>query len=678
MLEQRRTGEVYQFILTLQRDEYVQEHGIETRNLIPDHGEVTLESIESISQYKQALKRKDDEIYRLQEEKTQGQTRIREIEKEKRQILHDLGIANYNLGLIYASGMYKLSLKYYRVRDAVLPVDSVRYRMAKATLNTFKKVFSGIGERRRDKKRNPIDKLHEYGQYSRMDVIATKHTRFIAELIKRQLDRLSIACEIHIGEPERYEDIPYVIVCPQFVKRFPAVYFVFQMEQTVSSRWFTEEYIRSLQNSCAILDYSLENVEFFHRPQNRNLTKKVYYLPVDYYPQYWTSSEAEKEYDVVFYGDVNSCERRQKMLAEVAKRFKVKVCSELFGEELYREISKAKVLVNIHYYEDALLETTRLYETLSLNTCMIVSESSKDKNEIERLQDFVDFVPIDDVEAMIERIAYWLDNEEEREKKIAQNKTALENRSNAFDFFFNRFLLAFDRISFDTFYRNAGSYVKLNTNRICLSLPESTERRRSFDKDNLYGFECVPGLRHELGWVGCGLSYKLIFTLALEAGMSELMICEDDVIFPENFEKRLREILSYLHAQKKWSIFSGVMADVGDVNIRGCTQADDGSFLEIDHMVSTVFNIYHREVFACFVDWNEQNRDVQKNTIDRYLEQKDLSVHVQVPYLVGHKEELDSTIWGFSNTEYAAMIDDSEEKLKELLRAYLERKDMED
>ena len=429
-----------------------------------------------------------------------------ELHQTVAQLEHDLQIAHDTLNQFYESDTFKLVRYYARIRNFLLPPNSLRFRL-------LRKVFVGIkkmlGLRHGNPRTAPVSQLvqlQDMGKYKQMDIITTKHTMFIARLIKKQLDRINVKCHIHVGQPSKYDNIPYIIICPQFVQTFPPVYFVFQMEQTVSSRWFTDSYNISLQNSCGILDYSLENVAFFHKPKYRDITSRVYYVPIDYCADYLPADKpVKKEYDVLFYGDPN-CERRQRLLNALSKHFKVKICSEVFGDALYDEIRKAKVLINIHYYENSLLETTRLYEALSLNTCVIVSEDSHDQHEIGRLKEYVDFVPIDDEQAMIDRIAYWLSHDAEREEKVRTNQLGLEKRANAFDFFFYRFLLAHDRITFEDFYRLAGDYVQLHSNRICLSLPESTERRKSFDQDNIYGFECFPGLRHQKGWVGCGLS----------------------------------------------------------------------------------------------------------------------------------------------------------------------------
>ena len=44
----------------------------------------------------------------------------------------------------------------------------------------------------------------------------------------------------------------------------------------------------------------------------------------------------------------------------------------------------------------------------------------------------------------------------------------------------------------------------------------------------------------------------------------------------------------------------------------------------------------------------------------RYIEkEQNLKILLIFPYLVGHKEDLQSTIWGFNNTKYNELINDS-------------------
>lgn len=605
----------------------------------------------------------------------QAESNIQSLQKQNEEIASDLRIVDNELEGIKRSTMWRFALKYYKLRDFLLPKGSVVRRFAEWLFKIFR-VNSNSNSFDSTSGKAQIDELMAYGKYSRMDIIATKHVMFIAKLVQHDLQRIGIKCAIHIVEPKVYEDIPYIIICPQFVKHFPKVYFVIQMEQTVSSRWFSQEYYECLRNSCGVLDYSLENIAYFNMQKEKNKEKdisgKVYYLPVDYLPGYCgLNSNEEKEYDVLFYGDPKS-KRRQDVLNELSNKFNVKICTELFGEQLYEEIRKAKIVVNIHYYDDALLETTRLFEVLSLNSSIIVSEDSKDTEEMLRLHDYVDFVPRDNVNALAERIEYWLKHDQERKKKLDSNYNLLEKKSSSFSFYFYRFLLAYDRISFDEFYDLEKNYVTLNTNRICLNIREATERRKSFERDNRYEFEVFPGLRHRMGWIGCGLSYKFIAKKALESEFENVIVCEDDVIFPQDFTERLIEISDYL-TDKEWSVYSGLMADVDKANIMSYEKYNTHNYLLVDRMVSMVMNLYNEDALKLIATWDEQNRDVGKNTIDRYLEGKKLNVFVGLPYLVGHKEELDSTIWGFNNIQYRELISSSQKKLEDKLQKFIAR-----
>lgn len=502
---------------------------------------------------------------------------------------------------------------------------------------------------------------------NKINILATKHTNYIAKLLKKDIEKLGIVASIIENEPKVYEDCLYIVVCPQMFKKLPNYYIAYQMEQTVSSRWFTEDYDKKLENAYAIFDYSINNIEYFKK--NKDYSKNIYYVPIDSFDGFEIKNDSF-EYDVAFYGDPNS-PRRNFLLQALKKNFKVKIISEVFGDALYKELSKAKVIVNLHYYKNALLETTRLYETLSLGRSIIVSEKSKDVDEDSRIQDKIDFVDTGDVNELVEHIKFWLENEDERTRKVKENNKKL-NDINAFTFFFYRFLLAEDVISFDSFYDLAGSYISFKNDRICLSLPEDVERRKSFDKENEYNFEYFPALRHSEGWVGCGMSYKFIMKKAKEQQFDSVTVCEDDVLFPEDFDIRFSNLMQYLDTHNDWDVFQGVIADVGNVEIQNVEECNEETIVYLNHMVSMVFNYYKSHMFDRVISWDEKDANQLTNTIDRALESKDLKVVTTVPFLVGHKEDLKSTIWGFENTEYTDWIHRSSEKLQKMVNDFKE------
>ncbi|MCR5091051.1 MAG: glycosyltransferase family 25 protein [Oscillospiraceae bacterium] len=501
-------------------------------------------------------------------------------------------------------------------------------------------------------------------------VLCTRHTRYVGMLIQHALARAGISADILTEEPKEYGEQVYLVVCPQMFSKMPGRYIAFQMEQTVSSRWLTESYYDRLVHAYAVLDYSLINIAFFRR--TCEFGKNFYYLPIDWLPGLQRQA-GPYAYDVVFYGDVNN-PRRKAMLETLRERFSVKILSEVFGQELYDELSRAKIVINLHYYEGAMLETTRLYETLSLGRSVIVSERSSDPEEEKRLEGIVDFVPAGDTAAMAERIAWWLSHEEERAAAVERNNRVLAERPRAFDYFFFRFLLANDWISFDRFYELAGDYISLDGNRICLSLPEATDRREAFDRDNRFGFTVFPGLRHQRGWTGCGLSYKFLMKKAREQHMEDILICEDDVLFPENFEQRWERCRCYLAECGDWDLFQGIMADVSENAIQCVRHRDGETFVHLNHAISMVFNYYKNTVYDAVTAWDESNADAYSNTIDRALEARKLNVVTTLPFLVGHKEDLKSEVWGFQNSQYNETITKSSEKLTRLVSAFEERR----
>ena len=494
-------------------------------------------------------------------------------------------------------------------------------------------------------------------------ILTTKHTHYIAKLLAQCLDKINVSSHIIFEMPTQgYSNAWHIVICPQIFSTLPQHYIAFQMEQSVSSRWFNEEYFTRLQNARYIFDYSLSNIEFLH---NNDITfGKLFYLPVGLLKNTNPTdiSSTVYEYDVAFYGDPN-CERRQRFLKKLQENFNVKVISEVFGDELHQLLKKAKVIVNIHYYEGALLETTRIYECLSLNK-IVVSESATDQNEHTSLESLVDFVDIDDTDAMIERIQFWLNSPSAFQNKLVEIQQA-QQQTDAFEFYFYRFLLSQDLIDFDKFYELCADYIQPKGDFWCLSLPESTLRRKDFQKDNQYNIWMFTGLRHHIGWVGCGLSYKFMMRRAEDLELPFVTICEDDVLFYDNFEQRYLEIIKTLKTTTEWDIFSGLIADLSEETEIGHSQlkSKNETFYSINKLVSAVFNIYHQSSYAKIYQWDYYNRSTD-NTIDRFIESHGgIKGLIVSPYLVGHKEDLDSTLWGVNNSTYKEMIKKSQNLL---------------
>lgn len=507
-------------------------------------------------------------------------------------------------------------------------------------------------------------------------ILATQHTLFVAHLIEKNL--LDCGIKGHVSTAYSIEQDMgqmHIVVCPQMFKQLPRNYIAFQMEQSVNSRWFTDEYFSRLNNAVAIFDYSLKNIEYL---LDKGIPyQKLFYMPISSFPDYpahladngyvLDDQKGDIHADVLFYGDPN-CERRKAYLQELKKHFNVTVASEVFGDKLTRMVKNAKVVVNIHYYENALLETTRLYETISLGT-PVVSESSSDIVEHEDLQDVIDFCPIGDIPAMVEKIQNLLSDKEYyngRKEKI-KHFTNVDNKNN---YYLRRYLLSIDKLNFSQ-YKSIFSFEQFQTGdvpRLCLSLSETPVRRKAFFASPSHGFQFFEGIRYRIGWIGCGMSYKYMLSGMLASKAEMGIICEDDVIFPVDYDNKLNKIINHLKStEAKWHIFAGIIAHLHeDTKVLDVKVMDGIEYIYIDKMTSMVMNIYSRRGMDLISQWDEKNIDAETNTIDRYVESaQDLVVVTTLPFLVGYAEEQQSTLWDFENSQYTSLIKASEKLLAE-------------
>lgn len=518
------------------------------------------------------------------------------------------------------------------------------------------------------------------GQTLHCGILATPHTLFVAHAIQAALARAGVPADIVSESADGYPLGLYFVVCPQMFKRLPPgeKRIAFQMEQTVSSRWFTPEYLAVLENSLAALDYAQTNIA--NLADYGIVYPHVYLTPVGGMAHYahclgTPPAEADETCDVLFYGDANA-PRRRRLLSAIGARYRLRVVGNLFGAAMHRALAGAKVVVNLHYYEGALLETTRIYECLSLGKS-VVSECAADQAEHASLEQVVRFVPVGDAEALLKALAQALD-----EQSTPEGQAAYDDRCQAvvaasqrhFEFMLYRMLLARRILGYLQFDQLTAPGDPLSP-RVALSLPETTARRQAFEANRPGDVAVFDGLRYAPGWVGCALSYKHLAQSALRQQMPQLEIMEDDVEFPPGHDERRARVLAYL-AQRagEWDVFVGVMALVHpETNVLKVERVDGETYVTLDRMISMVSNIYTPEALRRIAAWDETCLDAETNTIDRFLQnQGRLRAVVTLPFLVGHREDMDSSLWGISNARYAQLISQAQAQLERLVAQHEE------
>jgi Glycosyltransferase family 25 (LPS biosynthesis protein) len=492
-------------------------------------------------------------------------------------------------------------------------------------------------------------------------IITPKHTIFLAQLISRELLRHGIQTSYFISEQFDFPLEKYIVLCANVFSSIPPAdkLIVYQLEQSVSSRWFTQTYIDTLKSAKWILDYSLTNIEFLKHTLGPDHSRSVVYLPIGAITEYEPHIAAEKTWDILFYGDYKSCERRRKMLDAAKEKFQIEIVTEVFGQKMHEMIKKAKIVLNIHYYENALLELPRIQESLSLGT-PVVSESSVDQNSYPELQNAVIFFETGSIEGMLKALNDTLHNLH----VFSDLEVSVGQSSEKFAFMMDRFLIGSGVIPYNEIKNSVLFLPDIEMQvlngllpKAVLSMPESL-RRDSFYKDP-FGkrFALYDGFFMSPGWKGCAMSYMKLAQYALESKLPELLIVEDDVELPSNFDVSFDRIWNAIKDESSWDIFSGLISDAHpETSILDVKVVDGMVFVLLDKLTSTVFNIYREKALNYMSEWDFYNEDVMKNTIDRVLEGHSLKTMVKLPYFVGHKDDQKSTLWGFQNTQYNNMI----------------------
>ncbi len=504
------------------------------------------------------------------------------------------------------------------------------------------------------------------GAVRSVGIVSTPHTRFVAGLIAAALAGTRLACRLYDAAPETEHDL-YTVLCPQMFDRLPPLErtILFQMEQVRASQWVTPAYLWTLAGSLAVLDYSLDNVAAL---VERGLPlKQVYHVPIE--PPAVPAPPPLPEgrtIDVLFYGALNA--RRERYFEALRRRVDLQVVTEVFGDDMNRLLRSAKVVVNIHHYEDALLETTRLSEALSLGA-RVVSEEGVDQADQAAFEDRVDFVSIGDVDAFVAKTLAVLAQENRPEKAERPGPAGETVRGSRFGLL--RALHGVGVLSLDELDA-ASAGIALPSDRVVLAFPEHIARFRFAEANRLAGAAVFPCLRNIEGWKGCAQSYKFLARRALAAGTTRLTVYEDDAAFAPGTADRLAAIGRYLDGLGgAWDVFSGLLSDLRpDFTVRQVEARDGERFIHVDTVIGGVFAIYNASGLALLAGFEFEGEDTALHTIDRYLERRGVRCITTAAPVARHAAALDSTLWPATNGRVEAVIEASLRRLDAKIAAF--------
>ena len=509
-------------------------------------------------------------------------------------------------------------------------------------------------------------------------IMSPPHTLFHADNLVRAFRRHGIEAVVDSRQNQSsFNSHLYIVIAPQYFSALPPGQkrIIYQVEQLSNSRFATPKYFRDLENSYAIFEYSAWNFETLGK--HGIAFPHVYFLPFSGNAEKYELNSKEndsKDPKAVLYGDFWSSERRKELLDLVDSRPDWFLVNNKFGSELQEALGLSNFVVNYHYFENAILETPRIYEALSLGH-EVISETSTDLEEHASLRKIVHFIESStNAEEFVAQVELVMASSQSTDKILVRE--ALLESEKTFNYYFDRFLLALgliDEVKFLEF--NPISIQDQSTN--CLSLKETFERRNYAQAHAPQDTFFVEGLRARPGWVGCALSYKAIAISALRNNAERICVFEDDVVLPLDFDKKIASIHSYLDSIRgEWDVYVGLIADLHpDVEVSRLDVYDGIEFVTLNKMTSMVFNIYNKRALELISSWGTDRRNVNRSTIDRFLEsQANLKIVTSLDIEFGHRVSAASTLWSFENDAYVDLVQHSRARLKALVESYKYKK----
>ena len=245
----------------------------------------------------------------------------------------------------------------------------------------------------------------------------------VAQTLHYGLGALGIPAPI-VKRVEDIQGIP-IVVGANLIGRFvdtldiadalPADTILLNLEQIdASSEWMTDNYLELL-GRFRVWDYSPANADRLaqlgvhvegicgigHVPQLERIAQDV-----------------EEDIDVLFYGGMN--ERRQSVLNSLREKgLNVVVAANCFGQARDDLVSRAKVVLNIHFYEAKVLEMVRISYLLANGQC-VVSETGVDSEEEVIFRDAIAF---SSYEGLVEKCVELVEDHPQRARIAAEAKS---------------------------------------------------------------------------------------------------------------------------------------------------------------------------------------------------------------------------------------------------------------
>lgn len=217
----------------------------------------------------------------------------------------------------------------------------------------------------------------------------------VVQAFHEALAALGHKAEIVYKEPPR-EGWTLVFGAHLCQKLLPPEFIIYNTEVIdADSTWMKSSYSRILRNH-QIWDYSQKNVAAL---KARGL--HALYCEIGYMPSMRRFVSTKQDIEVLFIGSPNS--RRDLLMKTLSRHFKTEYRHSVYGLERDDLIARAKIVLNVHYYENAPFEIFRCAHLMANSKC-IISEFGADPDIERRYYKSIDFCNYDEIPSQCEEL----------------------------------------------------------------------------------------------------------------------------------------------------------------------------------------------------------------------------------------------------------------------------------
>lgn len=228
----------------------------------------------------------------------------------------------------------------------------------------------------------------------------------------------------HLNHDERYT----IVLQPHFLSfhglKPPKNPILYNFEQAyLHSNWMTPELL-ALFRRYPVWDYSKANIE---RLVVRAQVPRPRHVPIGYVPALTRIAPVPEDIDVLFYGAMS--DRRRAVLEQLrAKGFRVESLFGVYGASRDAWIARSKIVINMHYTEEAkIFEIVRVSYLLA-NKRAVVSERGTDPTEECDLESGIAFADYDE---LVDRCGELLRDDRARRELAERGYQAFSARNQA-------------------------------------------------------------------------------------------------------------------------------------------------------------------------------------------------------------------------------------------------------